>query len=697
LLNSGDVEPGHEVIAGQDGAWAAYDPVNLTNIDSITLRAASVSGGDIELRRDAPDGELVGTAGLEAADRPNQFTDVTVELADPGETFELFIVFPGDGERRLNFFEADGKGVSPETRPQVRITAPDGSEQLEVGEVEITAEASDPENEITQVEFFVDGDSIGVDESAPYSVTWDADEEKRYQLTAVATNDLGLTSTSRIVLAQVGDLFGDFEAFANTEAEFERLGNNEWAITANGANMWQATDEYGTLYIPGVAGDRWAATVKVENQQNTHASAKAGLIVRNDVTQPGQSPGYAAMTMRAGNTFEWLRDTTGNGQLNASDGAGQHGYPAWVRIMRDGDEYTGYWSTDGEQFTQIGSPQTLPGAGEFQDIGIVVTAHDANATSRAEFSDFELDLDPEDPGDPDPEGPECSPDDPEGGVRAPSDEFDDDELDGCRWTTYRTASGAEITVSDGQLVLPVTQGDIDGSNTGPISYLGQAAPEGEWEIETRLTLEHTREWQYAGLMLHADDDNYVRVSYTASSPTNRFLEFQTETDGSREWHDNNVEVPGDPDTLHLRLTSDGSELTAAYSVDGEEWTDLDGAAPVMEDATFGLIAAGDTGPREVDAFVDYFRLADDEDPEDVTFESVLARVHELHEDGLLERRTFNHLRTQLAIAQRAAERDRPAQAEQALDRVVSTVEEQVEDEDVRTELLDLIEALRAQL
>src|SRR5690606_22653570 len=156
------------------------------------------------------------------------------EVDDPGVSFELYLVFPGSGERRVNFLEADGKGVSPTTRPQVAITSPDGSEQLETGEIEVTAEASDAENEVTEVEFFVDGESIGVDTTAPYTATWDVEEENLYHLTAVATNDQGLSRTSRIVVAQDGELFGAFSTFAHTDAEFERLGANQWAITAGG-------------------------------------------------------------------------------------------------------------------------------------------------------------------------------------------------------------------------------------------------------------------------------------------------------------------------------------------------------------------------------------------------------------------------------------------------------------------------------
>ena len=38
----------------------------------------------------------------------------------------------------------------------------------------ISAQASDADGRVVQVEFFVNGESIGVDPSAPYALTWDA-------------------------------------------------------------------------------------------------------------------------------------------------------------------------------------------------------------------------------------------------------------------------------------------------------------------------------------------------------------------------------------------------------------------------------------------------------------------------------------------------------------------------------------------
>lgn len=604
---SRDVEGHGEAVAGENGAWVSFDPVNLINVEALVLRVASAGGGTIELRRDAPDGELLGTAQVAPTGGSGQFVDVPVPVTDPGDSFTLYAVFPGAGQRRLNFVEADGQGVSPTSKPKVTITSPAPGDDLEPGEIAVTADAGDAENTITQVEFFVDGASIGIDTEAPYEVTWTAAEERRYQLTAVATNDLGVSATSRIVVVEVGDLFGDWQTFSNAAGAFDRPDTDTWVIDSGGANMWQGTDEYSAAYLPAAAGTQWTATVRIDSQTNSNDSAKAGLIVRDDTTAPGSSPGYAVLAMRAGLGLEWLRDSDGNGTLDASAGASTTSYPAWVRLVRDGDQYTAYWSKDGEDFTAIGDPVPLPGASAAQDIGVAVTAHSTSARSEAVFRGFTLDdqaWEPEPNPEPGP-GPDC--------VTRASDDFEGDALDTGRWTVVREADGLPVDLTGGALVLPVTNGDINEGATGPVSYVGQAAPAGAWEIETEVSIGHTRQWQHAALMMHGDDDNYVKLAFTRDGSGGRYIEFQTEAGGSRTWHDNQA-VPSDfPATVHFRLASDGTRLTAAYSADSQAWTDLAGDTAVIEGATVGLFAAGDTGAYAVDAEFAHFTLTPDVD------------------------------------------------------------------------------------
>ncbi|WP_380166687.1 ThuA domain-containing protein [Jannaschia sp. R86511] len=603
VSQSRDVAGHGESLDGADGAWFSYDVVNLTGVDALTVRAASSQGGTVELRAGSPDGELVGSAevpGLGLA----RFSDVTVDVTDPGESFELFVVLPGEGTRRVNFVEAVGQGVSGTTVPSVAVTSPEPYGVVEeVGPVTLAADAADAEHGITEVEFLVDGEVVGSDDTAPYEVVWTPEEEGRYLVEAVATNGDGVSTTSRVVQFDVGDLLAGWQTYShpNAAATFERPDADSWVIDSAGANMWNTVDEYGAAFQPGgAAGEQWTATARVDSISGGNNNAKAGLIVRNDVTQPGQSAGYAALGVRPNNGVEWLRDSDGNGTLNASTAGGTSGTPNWVRIVRDGSSYQASSSRDGVTFTPIGGPVELPNAAAVQDIGLFVTAH-GSSRMQVEFSDFTFVE-----GGPEPE-PEPEPLPPCVGTNG--DTFDGDTLDTDRWTTVRQADGLPVSVSDGALRLPVPQGDIDGGNTGPISFVGQPAADGEWEATTTLTLPHTRHWQHAGLMLHASDDEYVKLAYTRSDNGSRFLEFVTETGGARTWQHNNLAMPAGTDTVWLRLTSDGEGLRAAYSLDGTEWTALDGVAPLKADADLGLLAAGDTGASEAVVAFDSFDLS----------------------------------------------------------------------------------------
>ena len=102
--------------------------------------------------------------------------------------------------------------------PEVTIVSPTPDVSVFPGEtVEIEANAQDYSgNTITQVEFFVNGNSIGNDTEAPYVVDWTPEEVGTYILTARLINSAGQTQLSEPVQIMVL-LEGDCE-WTTTEA-----------------------------------------------------------------------------------------------------------------------------------------------------------------------------------------------------------------------------------------------------------------------------------------------------------------------------------------------------------------------------------------------------------------------------------------------------------------------------------------------
>ena len=89
--------------------------------------------------------------------------------------------------------------------PVVEITAPATGSSFVVGNaIPISATATDSDGSVSKVEFFAGGTKLGEDTTGPdYSFNWSGPTAGSYNLTAVATDDLGGVSTSGAVSVSV--------------------------------------------------------------------------------------------------------------------------------------------------------------------------------------------------------------------------------------------------------------------------------------------------------------------------------------------------------------------------------------------------------------------------------------------------------------------------------------------------------------
>jgi glucose/arabinose dehydrogenase len=129
------------LIAEEDSAFAAFGPVNLRNIDAITVRVAPMAEGRIEVRRDAADGPLLASAEVDPADAfasseeemasddgnrkvgaaPDDWTDVTMPVTDPRGPHTLYLVVRGqsnDPLLKMDWLRFDGPGMMMRESPQ---------------------------------------------------------------------------------------------------------------------------------------------------------------------------------------------------------------------------------------------------------------------------------------------------------------------------------------------------------------------------------------------------------------------------------------------------------------------------------------------------------------------------------------------------------------------------------------------------
>jgi hypothetical protein len=125
--------------------------------------------------------------------------------------------------------------------PTVSLTSPtSGASFAAPASFSVTATAADADGSVTRVDFYANGSAIGTAFTAPYTINWANVAAGSYSLTAVATDNAGLTTTSAAV---------NITVTSSTRMNV--------ALAANGGTA-TASSTYSSGYAPAGAinGDR---------------------------------------------------------------------------------------------------------------------------------------------------------------------------------------------------------------------------------------------------------------------------------------------------------------------------------------------------------------------------------------------------------------------------------------------------------
>ena len=194
--------------------------------------------------------------------------------------------------------------------PTVEITAPNLGALVAPGAtVAVSASASDPDGDVAEVAFFLDGEPLAVDGEAPYSATWAGATVGAHALTAVATDSDGL----EVSTAAYGFTVADPAGFQRFEAESAALSGDAEAVSepgASGASYVRLDGENGGRLVWSVeagAGGTFLATIgyRLPYDEKTQY-----LVVNGDTTE----------VRFTGATGEWLQRTV---EVELSDGVNE--------------------------------------------------------------------------------------------------------------------------------------------------------------------------------------------------------------------------------------------------------------------------------------------------------------------------------------------------------------------------------------
>lgn len=168
----------------------------------------------------------------------------------------------------------------------------------------------------------------------------------------------------------------------------------------NGEDVWHKTYGATHVYSTSTVTNGFVAEALLNSQTNSDPWAKTGITVQNTVA-PAVGNGQAFVVATPGNgiAFQYQSQT---GELcpggvcesgiiapNYQTNGGSFSFPLFLKLTKDnGNQVSGYYSTDGSNWNQQGDTVAPWGVSNTQYVTLFITPHYISKTSTATYSFF---------------------------------------------------------------------------------------------------------------------------------------------------------------------------------------------------------------------------------------------------------------------------------------------------------------------
>jgi regulation of enolase protein 1 (concanavalin A-like superfamily) len=321
-----------------------------------------------------------------------------------------------------------------------------------------------------------------------------------------------------------------------------------FSVRAAGSDIWGAADEFRFVYRP-FQGDG-VIVARVERLNYTDSWTKAGVMIRESL---GASSKHAFMLLSGtqGLAFQ-RRPATGGATLHTSGGSVEGG--AWVKLERQGSTFSAFLSSDGVNWTTVGT-DTIP-MNSTVYAGVALVSHTPLAYASADFTNVNV-------------------------------------TDWSGWLSTDVGSVALAGLSS------VTSGDMSITSAGrdiwdssdEFRFVSRPLA-GDGAIVARVaSLRSTDVWTKAGVMIRESlAANSKHAFMLVSGGAGLAFQARTATGGAT------AHLPGAAwvAPAWVRLERKGSTVTGSQSSDGLNWTTVGTYTLSMSTASIGLAVTSHT-------------------------------------------------------------------------------------------------------
>ncbi len=160
-------------------------------------------------------------------------------------------------------------------------------------------------------------------------------------------------------------------------------------INADGGDVWGEWDEFHYYYTTmKLTRDIGEVKARVLSVPQTDDWAKAGVMIRESLAATSRHA-FMVNTKNEDAGFQRRPDTRGGSAGNDWWGVTA---PTWVRIERDHNWFTGYWSNDDENWNYVGGDNIWMEPDKYVYIGLATTSHSAGNIGTATFDNLSISM-----------------------------------------------------------------------------------------------------------------------------------------------------------------------------------------------------------------------------------------------------------------------------------------------------------------
>ena len=162
--------------------------------------------------------------------------------------------------------------------------------------------------------------------------------------------------------------------------------------TAGGitGDMWTGNNDSFTYVSQPWTGDG-IFTARLASLTSADASAKAGIVFRETTATGSRYSGIYLMRTNGGAVWAQHKTSTSGSSTNVNfftSNSTNRGIPEWIRLVRQGDIFSCFYSENGSAWTELGSGRTNLLGGSAITVGFAVAPRTGNTTATAQFDNI---------------------------------------------------------------------------------------------------------------------------------------------------------------------------------------------------------------------------------------------------------------------------------------------------------------------